>query len=123
MARKFMNAQPQVKCEYMTPMEVVMSYQALLEHSNQMLANVRNEDWDALIETEVNYVREVERLSQHEPHVQLDDDQQLQKLQLLHKIMDQDREIRERLIARRAKLEETLLSMQKKQKLEHSYRN
>ncbi|WP_169930860.1 flagellar protein FliT [Pseudidiomarina aestuarii] len=100
-----------------------MSYQALLEHSNQMLANVRNEDWDALIETEVNYVREVERLSQHEPHVQLDDDQQLQKLQLLHKIMDQDREIRERLIARRAKLEETLLSMQKKQKLEHSYRN
>lgn len=100
-----------------------MSYQALLEHSNKMLDSVRNGDWDTLIETEVEYVREVERLSYAESGVELSDEQKLQKMTLLHTIMDQDREIRERLIERRAKLEETLLSMQKKQKLEHSYRN
>ncbi|WP_258239653.1 flagellar protein FliT [Pseudidiomarina homiensis] len=100
-----------------------MSYQALLEHSNKMLDSVRNGDWDTLIETEVEYVREVERLSYAESGVELSDEQKLQKMTVLHTIMDQDREIRERLIERRAKLEETLLSMQKKQQLEHSYRN
>lgn len=100
-----------------------MSYQQLLQHSNQMLASVRNEDWENLIEAEVEYVREVEKLSQAEAQVEMDEDQQLEKLQLLSTIMDQDREIRERLIERRTVLEQTLLSMQKKQKLEHSYRN
>ncbi len=107
----------------MAPMEVIMSYQTLLDHSNRMLASVRNEDWDTLIQAEVDYVREVERISHGESGVALDEEQQLQKLQLLSTIMDQDREIRERLIARRTMLEQTLLSVQKKQKLEHSYRN
>ncbi|RWU09594.1 flagellar protein FliT [Pseudidiomarina gelatinasegens] len=122
--RKAVAAQPQVQPDYvMTPTEVIMSYHMLLEHSNKMLASVRNEDWDTLIEAEVEYVREVERLSHAEAQVQLSEDQQLDKLQLLSTIMDQDREVRERLVARRAMLEQTLLSMQKKQKLEHSYRN
>lgn len=100
-----------------------MSYQALLEHSNKMLDSVRNGDWDTLIETEVEYVREVERISHAEHGVEHSDEQKLQKMTLLHTLMDQDREIRERLIERRTKLEETLLSMQKKQQVEHSYRN
>ncbi|WP_404409301.1 flagellar protein FliT [Pseudidiomarina marina] len=117
-----MAAQPKLQRDYlMSPTEVIMSYQTLLEHSNRMLASVRNEDWEALIETEVEYVREVERLSHAEARVKLSEDQQLSKLQLLSTIMDQDREIRERLVARRTMLEQTLLSMQKKQKLEHTY--
>lgn len=103
--------------------EVIMSYYTLLEHSNQMLASVRNEDWDSLIKAELQYVEEVERLSVAEAEVELSDQQKLDKLQLLSTIMDQDREIRERLVARRTMLEQTLRSMNKKQKLEHSYRN
>lgn len=100
-----------------------MFYQTLLEHSNKMLMSVRNGDWAELIESEVEYVREVERLSQIEKETELSDEERLQKLELLHTIMDHDREIRERLIERRTLLEQTLLSVQKKQKLEHSYRN
>ncbi len=100
-----------------------MSYQTLLEHSNKMLASVRKEDWESLIAVEVEYVREVERISQAEAYIELNEDEQLEKLNILSTIMDQDREIRESLVARRTLLEQTLRSVQKKQKLENSYRN
>lgn len=120
------SASERVACIYaLSATEVIMSYYTLLEHSNQMLASVRNEDWDSLIKAELQYVEEVERLSvaEAEAEVELSDQQKLDKLQLLSTIMDQDREIRERLVARRTMLEQTLRSMNKKQKLEHSYRN
>lgn len=100
-----------------------MSYRTLLQHSNRMLDSVRNEDWEALIETEIEYVREVERLSQTEDQVELNEDQQLEKLTLLSAIMEQDREIREALVARRTMLEQALTSLNTKQKLEEVYRN
>ncbi|SDB25086.1 flagellar protein FliT [Pseudidiomarina indica] len=100
-----------------------MSYRTLLQHSNRMLDSVRNEDWEALIELEIEYVREVERLSQTEDQVELNEDQQLEKLTLLSAIMEQDREIREALVARRTMLEQALTSLNTKQKLEEVYRN
>lgn len=107
----------------MTPTEVIMSYRTLLQHSTKMLDSVRNEDWETLIETEIEYVREVERLSQTEDQVGLNEDQQLEKLTLLSAIMEQDREIREALVARRTMLEQALTSLNTKQKLEEVYRN
>lgn len=100
-----------------------MSYRTLLQHSTKMLDSVRNEDWEALIELEIEYVREVERLSQTEDQVELNEDQQLEKLTLLSAIMEQDREIREALVARRTMLEQALTSLNTKQKLEEVYRN
>lgn len=107
----------------MTATEVIMSYRTLLQHSTKMLDSVRNEDWEALIELEIEYVREVERLSQAEAEVTLTEAEQLEKYTLLSTILDQDREIRETLVARRTMLEQALLSLNTKQKLEDSYRN
>src|SRR5690554_8170720 len=71
----------------MTATEVIMSYRTLLQHSTKMLDSVRNEDWEALIELEIEYVREVERLSQAEAEVTLTEAEQLEKYTLLSTIM------------------------------------
>ncbi|CAB0151062.1 Flagellar protein FliT [Pseudidiomarina piscicola] len=100
-----------------------MSYQTLLEHSNKMLASVRQGDWNSLIEYELDYICEVERLQSMEHEAPLDAAEQEQKRSLLEVIIDQDHEIKNHLLNYRKSLEKTILSMHNKQTLESSYRN
>lgn len=101
--------------------DVIDSYQRLLTFSNNMLAHARNDDWAALIESEMVYVAEVEKLQNYEIDAMLDENQQEEKLALLEKLLEQDKEIRERLLARRQELEKLISSASQKKKVEDAY--
>ena len=101
--------------------DVIQSYQRLLELSNTMLVHARNDDWAALIESEVVYVSEVEKLQNYEVDAMLSEAQQEAKLELLRKLLEQDKEIRERLLARREELEKLISSASKKKQVEDAY--
>ena len=51
----------------------------------------------------------------------LDEGQQEQKLELLEQLLEQDKEIRERLLARRQELEKLISSASQKKKVEDAY--
>ncbi|RUO59063.1 flagellar protein FliT [Pseudidiomarina insulisalsae] len=104
-------------------LDVLSAYEQLLAWSNQMLSRVRAEDWAGLIELELEYVSDIERLSQFESTVHLDEREQLQKLELVQQLLDQDREIRERLMKRKTELEGALATMNRQQQLADRYRN
>lgn len=101
--------------------EVVAAYKRLLSFSAEMLTHAREDDWTKLIDSEVAYVREVERLQQHEIDAMLTKHQQQQKLQLLETLLKQDQEIRERLTQRRSELEKMLSAASKKRKVDNAY--
>lgn len=101
--------------------EVVAAYKRLLSFSAEMLMHAREDDWTKLIDSEVAYVREVERLQQHELDAMLTEQQQQQKLQLLETLLKQDQEIRERLTQRRSELEKMLSAASKKRKVDNAY--
>lgn len=100
---------------------VVQAYQRLLGFSSEMLEHARGDDWVKLIESEMAYVREVERLQQYEVDAMLDEQQQAQKLTLLDTLLRQDKEIRERLTRRRNELERMLSSAAQKRKVDNAY--
>lgn len=102
--------------------EVLESYRRLLGFSETMLYHARHDDWAALIDAEVNYVSEVDRLQKYEMEAMLSEEQQDAKLDLLEQLLEQDREIRERLAQRRAELEKLLTSASQKKKVDEAYR-
>ncbi|WP_194756449.1 flagellar protein FliT [Aliidiomarina indica] len=102
--------------------EVLASYRRLLGFSETMLFHARQDDWTSLIDSEVKYVSEVDRLQKYEMEAMLSEDQQEAKLELLEKLLEQDREIRERLAQRRAELEKLLTGASQKKKVDKAYR-
>ncbi|WP_157981280.1 flagellar protein FliT [Aliidiomarina sanyensis] len=103
--------------------EVIASYERLLDFSASMLTHARQDDWTALIDSEVAYVAEVDRLQKYEMDAMLSEEQQALKLSLLEQLLAQDQEIRERLAKRRAELEKLLSSASQKKKLDDAYRS
>lgn len=101
--------------------EVISAYERLLQFSSTMLEHAREDDWTKLIESEVAYVSEVERLQKHELDAMLTEQQQEQKLVFLEALLQQDKEIRERLTQRRTELEKMLSSASKKRKVDNAY--
>ncbi|EGN75969.1 Flagellar protein FliT [Idiomarina sp. A28L] len=101
--------------------EVISAYERLLEFSSTMLEHAREDDWTKLIESEVAYVSEVERLQKHELDAMLTEQQQEQKLVFLDTLLKQDKEIRQRLTQRRAELEKMLSTASKKRKVDNAY--
>ncbi|WP_157980966.1 flagellar protein FliT [Aliidiomarina shirensis] len=101
--------------------EVISAYERLLKCSSTMLEHAREDDWTKLIESEVAYVSEVERLQKHELDAMLTEQQQEQKLVFLETLLKQDKEIRERLTQRRTELEKMLSSASKKRKVDNAY--
>ncbi|WP_221931508.1 flagellar protein FliT [Aliidiomarina halalkaliphila] len=119
--RKLMGARAYLK-PVMEGEEVLASYRRLLGFSETMLSHARRDDWTALIDSEVQYVAEVDRLQKYEMEAMLNEDQQAAKLELLEQLLEQDREIRERLAQRRAELEKLLTSASQKKKVDEAYR-
>ncbi|WP_157981206.1 flagellar protein FliT [Aliidiomarina iranensis] len=101
--------------------DVISAYERLIEFSSTMLEHAREDDWTKLIESEVAYVGEVERLQKHELDATLTEQQQEQKLNLLEILLNQDKEIRMRLTQRRTELEKMLSSASKKRKVDNAY--
>lgn len=106
----------------MTQEQLLAAYEDLLERSTRMLEWARQGDWDALVNEESCYVVEVERLSQVEPESLLDVPQQKRRAELLEQILEQDMEIRRRLVERRDALSELIGVSQRKRDLNRAYR-
>ncbi|GAA3539973.1 flagellar protein FliT [Zobellella aerophila] len=104
-----------------TQEEVIASYQFLLECSVRMLFRARDEDWGSLIDEESRYVAEVEQLAKVEQGLALDRPHQERKAVLLRQILEQDREIRERLTRRREELSRLMGVSQRQRQLNSAY--
>ncbi len=97
------------------------AYESLLERSTTMLASVRAADWDALVDQEAQYVVQVERLGRLDAEQPLDDRRAARKAALLERILEQDLEIRRRLIERRDELDRLIGSSRKQLALSRTY--
>lgn len=106
----------------MTEERLLAAYEALRECSSRMLEWARQEDWDSLVNEESRYVIEVERLSQFDSELLLDMPQQQRRAELLEQILEQDMEIRRRLVERRDALSELIGVSQRKRNLSRAYR-
>lgn len=101
--------------------QVLRAYEGLLARSTHMLDCVQRHDWGALVEEESRYVLEVEELSHTERHTALDAAQRERKAMLLEQILEQDLEIRRRLMARREELQHLIGASKRKRDLRRSY--
>ncbi|WP_148254130.1 flagellar protein FliT [Aidingimonas lacisalsi] len=106
------------------PQEALLSvYESLLERSSRMLTQAREEDWEALIEEESQYVIDIERVSRLEGQEALNGEQQARKESLLEQILEQDMEIRRRLLNRRDELGELIGTARRQRDLHRAYRS
>ncbi|MBD3894459.1 flagellar protein FliT [Halomonas sp. ML-15] len=87
-----------------------------------MLKLARDEAWGELIELQSRYVIEVERLSRMEQELVLDAPHRQRKAALLEAILERDREVRERLVARRDELGALIGTSQRRRDLSRAYR-
>ena len=100
---------------------LVEHYEALRSRTRQMLDSARDADWSALIDQQEGYLMQVERLATLEAGRQLDAANRARKATLLEEILENDLEIRARLIERRDELGELIGAAQRQRKLRHAY--
>lgn len=100
---------------------IVEGYEALLTCTRLMLESAREADWPALITQEGDYVIQVERLARLDAQLELDTDNRHRKAQLLEQILENDLEIRKRLIERRDELGKLIGTTQRQRDLRRTY--
>ena len=100
---------------------LVEHYEALRSRTRQMLASARDADWPTLIDQQEDYLIQVERLATLEAERQLDAANRAHKATLLEEILENDLEIRTRLIERRDELGELIGAAQRQRKLHRAY--
>jgi|SRR5450830_1180789 len=74
--------------------EVISLYESIAQLTDQMLAAARNEDWDLLSKLEADCAYVVDVLKKNEADVTLNDDRRERKIEILKKILEDDRDIR-----------------------------
>jgi len=104
-----------------SPERLLAAYESLLARSTRMLACVREQDWPSLVEEQSRYVIEVDSLSRSEGSLSLSGEEQRRKAELLERILEQDMEIRRRLMDRREELSKLIGVSQHKRDLARSY--
>ncbi|ASK34786.1 flagellar protein [Alcanivorax sp. N3-2A] len=105
-----------------TPAQHVLgTYEQLLACSTRMLGLVRRQDWEALIGEETDYLSVVSGLAELEQNIVLSKPQQDRKADLLERILEQDMEIRQGLMARRDELSRLMDVSRRRRDLGRSY--
>lgn len=104
-----------------TPQAVLQGYETLLDRTQDMLAAARAADWPALLEQEGAYTHQVDRLARLEAGLALTPAQSQRKAALLERILAHDREIRERLVARRDELGRRIDTSRRQRNLTRAY--
>lgn len=100
----------------------LLAYEALSRCSARMLEAARQADWETLIELQSEYLGQVEALQQSDDaDAALDQGEREHKAKLLRVLLDQDREIRERLVARREQLSQMIVGSRQQQNLSRTY--
>ncbi|MFO8044611.1 MAG: flagellar protein FliT [Halomonas sp.] len=100
---------------------LLAAYESLLNASQRMLASARAADWDALVEQESEYLVRVERIRRMDAQLSLDDKAATRKAALLEGILEQDMEIRQRLVERRDELGRMIGNSRRQQALSRAY--
>lgn len=100
---------------------LLAAYASLLEASLRMLATARAADWEALVEQESDYLVRVERIRRMDAQLSLDDEAASRKAALLERILEQDMEIRRRLVERRDELGRMIGNSRRQQALSRAY--
>lgn len=100
---------------------LIAAYEALLSRSSRMLDSARAADWETLVDQETEYVVQVEHLGRLDAELPLDDERVARKAELLERILDQDLEIRQRLIERRDELDRLIGSSRQQLALSRTY--
>lgn len=104
-----------------TPQAVIDGYETLLAYTRFMLDAARDGNWSTLIEQERDYVLQVERQAGLDAEFELDSEQRDRKADLLEAILENDLEIRERLVERRDELSTQIGNAQRKQSVQRAY--
>jgi flagellar protein FliT len=104
-----------------SPEAIVEGYQALLGYTQRMLHAAREADWPALIEEEHDYVQAVEAIARLDAEQVLNEAQRQRKAELLETILENDLEIRQRLIQRREELSTLIGNAQRQRDVERAY--
>ena len=107
--------------EARTPQAIVDGYEILLAYTRFMLDSARDGDWATLIEQERDYVLQVERLAGLDAELELDGEQRDRKAELLEAILENDLEIRQRLVERRDELSTQIGNAQRQQSVQRAY--
>jgi len=100
---------------------ILTAYEALLERSCAMLEAARTADWSLLVDQETEYVVQVERLSRLDAQQPLEAWRAERKATLLERILEQDLEIRQRLVERRDELAQLIGSSRQQLALSRTY--
>lgn len=100
---------------------LLAAYESLMQATRRMLVSAEAGDWEALIEQEADYLVRVERIKRMDAQQPLDDGAAARKAVLLEQILEQDLEIRRRLVERREELGRLIGSSRRQQALSRAY--
>lgn len=101
--------------------EVISLYETVATITDQMLAAARNGDWEELIALEARCTRHVATLKAGEPLAPLTGPVRERKVQIIQKILSDDREIRNITEPWMVELSRMMSSVGTERKLNHAY--
>lgn len=100
---------------------IIKGYERALEISDQMLAHAEAMEWQALIEYENLYLKEIDTLRTLDAQVSLDQWRREHKKSLLDRLMKNDQRLSELLQKRLAELGGLLNESRNRRKIGHAY--
>lgn len=101
--------------------EILALYEAVSGITDQMLVAARQGDWDRLIALEEHCARHVQTLKDGEPPIPLTGKSRDRKVQIIHKILADDRKIRDLAEPWMAQLAQMINSTRAERKLSSAY--
>ncbi|MCW5298346.1 flagellar protein FliT [Herbaspirillum lusitanum] len=101
--------------------EVISLYESIADLTDQMLAAARKEDWVLLTKLEADCAHVVDFLKRNELEVVLSDDRRDRKIEILKKILEDDRDIRKLTEPGLQKLSALIQSTSTERKLANTY--
>lgn len=96
-------------------------YEAIAELTNQMLIAAKKEDWNKLTVLESNCAQHIEKLKFFKDELPLSSDIRERKVASIKRILADDREIRDLISPRMARLSSLISSTQTGKKLTRAY--
>jgi flagellar protein FliT len=97
-------------------------YQSVEAASSEMLAAVRRQDWDALVEAEKRCAGGIGRLKAADAEARLDETDRLRKAEIIRRVLAHDAEIRRLLDPRMHELERLLNAAGTRRRVDTAYR-
>jgi flagellar protein FliT len=101
--------------------EVISLYESIADLTDQMLAAARKEDWALLSKLEIDCAHVVDFLKRNEVEVVLSNDRRDRKIEILKKILEDDRDIRKLTEPGLQKLSSLIQSTSTERKLANTY--